>query len=275
MTTSPRRTAPRAAALTGSLAVHAALLAVAAIVPTTLVAAGDPPAADGAPTVLAWIVPTQHADDVIVTPPAAGRSTVPAPSREVAQIEPVLLDEPVAPPRVEIGAADVPDPPSSRPTPHGAVSLHPGHGGRGNGTGAGGGGGLGVGVGGGGGGGGDGTGVGGGSGVGAGEGGDGDGTGFAPRGGVTRGPAITASLAAPPYPRAARSRGFEGRVVLALAIGADGRVTSIEVAESSGHEDLDAAARAAAADWTFAPALRDGEAVAGTLRVPVRFELTN
>jgi protein TonB len=47
------------------------------------------------------------------------------------------------------------------------------------------------------------------------------------------------------------------------------------VAESSGHEDLDDAARAAASDWTFAPALEDGEPVAGTLRVPVRFELTD
>jgi len=36
---------------------------------------------------------------------------------------------------------------------------------------------------------------------------------------------------------------------------------------------LDAAARRAVADWRFRPAMRDGEAVVGTIRTSVHFRL--
>jgi len=275
MTTTPRVAATRATPLLGSLAVHAVLVAVAAVVPTSFVAAGDGQE-DEIPMVLAWVARHEpRPDDVVVTPPAERRAQIPAPRREFAEFRPVVLEEPVVPPHVDA-------PPSapvataeallSRPAPGATLSLHPGRGGVRRGPGGGGGGGIGAG---GSGNGGDGTGGSGGYGLGSGEGDDGDGQGVAPRGGPTRGPAITTSLAAPPYPRGARSRGWEGRVVLVVGIGADGRVTSVEIAETSGHEDLDDAACAAARDWTFAPALREGEPVAGTLRVPVRFELTD
>jgi len=48
------------------------------------------------------------------------------------------------------------------------------------------------------------------------------------------------------YPRAAIERGLEGRVVLLLKLDAGGRVVDVEVADSSGHALLDAAARQAA-----------------------------
>lgn len=48
------------------------------------------------------------------------------------------------------------------------------------------------------------------------------------------------------YPRQAIERGWEGRVVLLLALDAAGRVTGIEVASSSGHAILDDAALRAA-----------------------------
>jgi TonB family protein len=275
MTTTPRGAAPRATPLLGSLAVHAVLVAVAAALPTSFVAAGDAQE-DESPMVLAWVARHEpRQDDVVVKPPAERRAQVPAPRREIAEFAPVVLEEPVVPPHVDVSpSAPLPtvEPPSTRPAPGAMLSLHPGRGGARRGPGGGGGGGFGAGVGGNGG---DGTGGAGGYGLGSGEGDDGDGQGVAPRSGATRGPAISTSLAAPPYPRDARSRGWQGRVVLVLGIGADGNVTSVEVAETSGHDDLDDAARAAARDWTFAPALRDGEPVAGTLRVPVRFELTD
>src|SRR5262245_10029727 len=130
MNTTSRRTAPRATALLGSLAVHAALAAVVAAIPATLVAATVPEPDDG-PTVLAWIVPEKRADDVVVTPPVVGSNAVPAPAREDFRVEPVVLAEQVDVPRAEVLApepAAARQPPSPRPTPAGPVALHPGHG---------------------------------------------------------------------------------------------------------------------------------------------------
>lgn len=55
------------------------------------------------------------------------------------------------------------------------------------------------------------------------------------------------------YPRQAIERGWEGRVVLLLALDAAGRVTAIEVASSSGHAILDDAALRAATRITVLP----------------------
>lgn len=77
------------------------------------------------------------------------------------------------------------------------------------------------------------------------------------------------------YPARARRMGLEGCVVLRLRISADGTVTRVEVASSSGHEELDRAAADAAAHWTFEPARRDGVAIAYDVRVPVEFRLTD
>jgi protein TonB len=105
---------------------------------------------------------------------------------------------------------------------------------------------------------------------------DGGGAGDLPGvGGGTRKPEPRAALAAPAYPDRARARGWEGRVVLLLEIDAQGRVVSVEVVESSGRRLLDDAARDAAPSWEFLPALQEGRPVAGSLRVPVRFALTN
>lgn len=77
----------------------------------------------------------------------------------------------------------------------------------------------------------------------------------------------------PPYPQASRRRGEEGLVILRVRVGANGRANEIEIAESSGHERLDRAARSAVANWRFEPA-RDGEdAIESWVRVPVAFRL--
>ena len=79
----------------------------------------------------------------------------------------------------------------------------------------------------------------------------------------------------PRYPRVARKRGYEGRVVLSVSISSSGQVLSLKVDSSSGHDCLDEAAIAAVGTWSFTPARRGLHPVASTLLVPVRFQLTN
>lgn len=69
------------------------------------------------------------------------------------------------------------------------------------------------------------------------------------------------------YPRQAIERGWEGRVVLLLALDAAGRVTAIEVASSSGHAILDDAALRAATRITVLPGGRR------QVLLPVEFRL--
>lgn len=78
----------------------------------------------------------------------------------------------------------------------------------------------------------------------------------------------------PPYPRMALRRGWEGVVVLQIDLDKQGQPLRVEVADSSGHRVLDKAAQAAVRRWRFAPATRDGKAVAArNLRVPIQFRL--
>jgi protein TonB len=79
----------------------------------------------------------------------------------------------------------------------------------------------------------------------------------------------------PRYPLAARRRGLEGLVLLAVAVDAAGQVTGIEVKRSSGHHALDRAARRAVARWRFRPARLGEQPVAADIEVPVRFRLTD
>lgn len=76
----------------------------------------------------------------------------------------------------------------------------------------------------------------------------------------------------PPYP--AEAAGFEGRVVLYVVIGADGRPESVTIHESSGSAALDHAALRTVRDaWRFRPAYRAGVAVRYATYVPVRFQI--
>jgi TonB family protein len=75
------------------------------------------------------------------------------------------------------------------------------------------------------------------------------------------------------YPAALFARGIEGKVILRLYTDSSGTVAaeSTRVAESSGYPALDSAALAAVPQFRFAPALRDGEPVAGAFLQPVHF----
>ncbi|MHC4201606.1 MAG: energy transducer TonB [Planctomycetota bacterium] len=77
----------------------------------------------------------------------------------------------------------------------------------------------------------------------------------------------------PLYPMRARERGIEGIVRLRFVVGADGSVRDVEVVSSEPEGVFDRAAKAAAARWRFAPAVKDGQPVAARVRTAVRFRL--
>jgi len=77
------------------------------------------------------------------------------------------------------------------------------------------------------------------------------------------------------YPPALYREGVEGTVVLRLFIDETGRIVpdSTVVAEGSGYPPLDSAALAGVAELQYAPARRNGVAVATTFLQPVQFQL--
>ncbi|MGZ8194294.1 MAG: TonB family protein [Methylosarcina sp.] len=77
----------------------------------------------------------------------------------------------------------------------------------------------------------------------------------------------------PNYPHVARSRGWQGKVLLRVQVTADGHSAGIFVQQSSGHKQLDEAAIEAVKQWTFIPAKRGDKAVASTVTVPIQFKL--
>lgn len=83
-----------------------------------------------------------------------------------------------------------------------------------------------------------------------------------------------ASAPPPAYPAAARRMRLEGTVLLEVLVGEDGRPLRVDVRESSGHRQLDDAARdQVLARWRFRPAMREGRAIQAIGLVPVNFRL--
>ena len=78
---------------------------------------------------------------------------------------------------------------------------------------------------------------------------------------------------APTYPRAARDAARQGRVLLRVLVDEAGLSAAVDVAQSSGHADLDTAAIEAVRQWRFVPARLQGQAVQAYVLVPVRFAL--
>nr|MBS0020058.1 energy transducer TonB [Gammaproteobacteria bacterium] len=77
----------------------------------------------------------------------------------------------------------------------------------------------------------------------------------------------------PHYPSVARRRGYEGRVLIQVALRRDGRATRVEIKKSSGHRVLDEAALATVKKWRFLPARRRGRPVSTMIQVPISFRL--
>jgi protein TonB len=75
------------------------------------------------------------------------------------------------------------------------------------------------------------------------------------------------------YPRAAIRRHAQGTVLLHVLVGTDGVAQKIELSRSSGHRELDDAAREAVRRARFQPVLQDGVAVPAWGLVPIEFRL--
>jgi protein TonB len=75
------------------------------------------------------------------------------------------------------------------------------------------------------------------------------------------------------YPATALRQREQGRVLLNVLVDAGGNVQRIEIARSSGHANLDAAAREAVQRAHFKPVLRDGKAISAWGMVPIEFRL--
>jgi len=76
---------------------------------------------------------------------------------------------------------------------------------------------------------------------------------------------------APDYPGWAREQGIQGRVVLHVLVGRDGRVTRITVLRDI--TGLTQAARDAIVQWRFHPALSGRNPVAVWVEIPIEFKL--
>jgi protein TonB len=88
-------------------------------------------------------------------------------------------------------------------------------------------------------------------------------------------PVITNPETPVAYPPGLYEDGVEGSVILHLFVNEDGEIVpdSSRIAESSGHAELDSAALAGVAVMRFAPARRNGSAVATSFLQPVHFRL--
>lgn len=79
----------------------------------------------------------------------------------------------------------------------------------------------------------------------------------------------------PKYPAIARSRGWQGKVLLRVSVSAEGLSESVEIFRSCGHDVLDESAVAAVEKWEFVPAKRGSTAVSSSVIVPIIFTLNN
>jgi protein TonB len=75
----------------------------------------------------------------------------------------------------------------------------------------------------------------------------------------------------PVYPRDARAKGLEGQVTLKIVVSEAGKVEDVTVL--GGDEPFVTAALDAVKRWRYAPATRDGRAVASDIIVRIPFRL--
>ncbi|MFO1190256.1 MAG: energy transducer TonB [Alphaproteobacteria bacterium] len=104
----------------------------------------------------------------------------------------------------------------------------------------------------------------------------GGGNGLSAGGGAATAPGYalgSSSNPRPTYPLAARYDGVEGRVMLRVRVDADGLVSGIDIASTSGHAILDRAAVETVSRWRFEPARAGGVRVPGEVDVPIQFRL--
>jgi protein TonB len=89
---------------------------------------------------------------------------------------------------------------------------------------------------------------------------------------IPAGPDSTVHNDPPSYPLLAARYGEEGTVTLKVLVAADGSARQVLVAQTSGYDRLDRAAREAVAKWHFRPAQQGGIAVESYYTVNVQFD---
>lgn len=86
-------------------------------------------------------------------------------------------------------------------------------------------------------------------------------------------PAKPLAMPPPAYPRDALREGASGTLTLLVSVDASGSASGVRLlGRGSGNAALDQAAIAAARQWRFVPAHKQGRAVASRLKIPVTFE---
>ena len=89
---------------------------------------------------------------------------------------------------------------------------------------------------------------------------------------ISREASPLASNAEPKYPASMLRAGVGGTVVVLAEVNAQGNPVDVRVVERSGERDLDRAALSAVRQWRFEPAMRNGKAIATSVKVPVDFK---
>lgn len=92
-------------------------------------------------------------------------------------------------------------------------------------------------------------------------------------GDITFATANFASCSKPDWPQAALREGRQGAVTLMFEVDADGKVLGSQVAKSSGHADLDEAAREGISKCSFKPGMKDGKAVRSGMHIQYVWKL--
>jgi len=77
----------------------------------------------------------------------------------------------------------------------------------------------------------------------------------------------------PVHPRELLRRRIEASVRLKVRVGISGKVTNIQIAQSSGYEAMDKSAVEAVRRWEFTPGRRHGQPAAMTVIVPIEFRI--
>ena len=77
----------------------------------------------------------------------------------------------------------------------------------------------------------------------------------------------------PAYPPLSKRLGEQGKVVVRVLIGTDGRAQQAEIRTSSGYDRLDQAALATVRQWRYVPGTRNGMPEAMWFNVPINFVL--
>lgn len=93
------------------------------------------------------------------------------------------------------------------------------------------------------------------------------------RGALTEAEPLSDVNSAPPYPRIARQKGWEGIVRLEVFVDKDGIPESVDVQKSSGYSVLDKAALQAVKKWKFSPAKSGSMRFSSKIAIPIQFTL--